>query len=438
MTAARVVVTVASAAFTASCSLPRLPALTDSAGVAPGDAAMVDFPLCTTNGVSCSNDSLLTCAVGTEPVVEFCGWGCATTGTPHCEVLTPTGGAATSSDTLASALDAYGAETIGSGTTIDTDTGTITGGSGMYGTGSGSTAAIFKFGTLDIVGKPTLTGSKPLVLIANGVIEIGAVVDLEGACLGGSATLGGGRGGSPGVVGLDPCTNTASGMSATATEGGGGGGGYGAAGGAGSGGIVGGGGVAGAAYGAATIPTLCGGGGGGGGDVPSEVATGGAGGGALQLISNTSVTITSGGINAGGCGGTGSVQVTDGTGGGGAGGTVVIEAPSITFASAATLAVNGGAGGTVGGGLLAALAGQLSSTPATGSTGGGNGGAGTLLVGAPGTAAGFGGGGGGGGSVGRMRFNTRGGTQLQAGSATLSPSLSAMGTTTTQGTATTQ
>jgi hypothetical protein len=176
----------------------------------------------------------------------------------------------------------------------------------------------------------------------------------------------------------------------------------------------------GAPYGNPVISPLLGGSSGGmGGDMA------GGGGGAIQLVSATSITLTSQAkINVGGGGG---VLFGDG---GGSGGAVMLEAPVVTMGG--TVAANGGSGSANSlGSNTSGFSGTADSTPAPGATGngnpGGNGSAGTVIDGtagtyndSSGTIAGLGNyGGGSGAGAGRIRINTTTGQATITG--TLSP-----------------
>jgi hypothetical protein len=263
-------------------------------------------------------DTLVVCAdVGAAAVVSNCPWGCLDDdGTADCGVLQPVGGGAVDDD-----LAPVGADvTLDTGNDIDSG-GTITGiPSGDFETGSNNNIRVFRFKSLVVNGTITLTGNRPIVLIADGAITINGIIDARGPCANG-AGRNGGPGGTSGGADTAAAAPPGNGTGGSGNAEGGGGGGHAANGGTGNSGNAGGG-----VYGDAAIGTLTGGGGGGGG----QTSQGGGGGGAIQLISNTSITIVAtGGINAGGCGGGGGDGGSnDAGGGGGAGGTIVREAPT--------------------------------------------------------------------------------------------------------------
>lgn len=178
--------------------------------------------------------------------------------------------------------------------------------------------------------------------------------------------------------------------------------------------------AAGAPGGAARVDTFEPIGGGCEGGDEGGTSFGGHGGGALQFVSNTSLTVASTGIIHVGGGGGG-----DG-GGGGAGGTVLIETPTVSVNGRIT--ANGGSGGTCG---LGGLDSTPDAMPALGVGGCGSGniemsGAGETGLSLPtdGEKAAFSGGAGGGGAVGRLAIRTRDGTYAHAASAVLSVKIS--------------
>jgi hypothetical protein len=280
-------------------------------------------------------------------------------------------------------------------------------------TASQPAACIIVGGSVTI-GALRATGSRPLVIVADGRIDVGGLVDIashrspSGVGAGTAAAAackpfasnpangppgGGGAGGSfmfpGGNGGTGDGTSQAAGQAAT--------------------GLVG---------GPSQLRGGCAGQPGGGG----KSDDGGAGGGAIYLVSAGTIAISAAGIidvsGAGGAGG----DAQHGGGGGGSGGMIVLYAPSITTVATTILIADGGGGG--GGsaqsgpmmkgkdGLEPVLA--IPIAPALGgaggvllSFGGGDGGAGypapstgtmaPLIVGLSGDQAGGGGGGGGGG-----------------------------------------
>jgi hypothetical protein len=413
--------------------------LDDPTQIAPGDAAP-DSGICPAASSTCIGDVLRTCTAADQPAIDTtCAWGCGTSTSPmtpgvHCLKLKPTGGGALPSDLDPSSqlVDlALTGDLI-----LDGDTGqigTAASPSSIRAPGTGvisgieftsrNAIGIFRFAKLTISAQVLLVGGDPIVFAANDEIVVSGQLDARGPCTARTAGPGGYRGGDHSQAGAGP-----GGGQPTLAQGGGGGGGHGAVGGDGTTGAT-----AGATYGDDVITMLIGGGGGagaaGGGGLSG---VGGGGGGAVQLLSNTRITIGDiGGINAGGCGGTSGSGGNDPGGGGGAGGTIVLEAPKVVISG--KLAVNGGAGGAGGAASTAASeAGRLDRVRAV-SIGagepGGSGGAGATLSGGS-AGAGLGGGGGG---VGRIRITTRANGFTLGPSRVLSPALGDAGTTFTVG-----
>jgi hypothetical protein len=374
-----------------------------------------DAAPCTELATSCASSSVLrTCtAVGELPVETVCNWGCLT---DHCGALQPTGGAASAADLMVDATLVDIALTSG---VINTDTGAITGvrpaGSGVR-NGIGfevrNGVGVFQFKKLSISGPVSVLGVRAVVLVANEDLVVSSTLVATG-CVTGERSPGGSLGGAAATTGSGP--GAGGGGANDALDGGGGGAGHGVAGGKGGNGGAALGGTGGAVYGELAIPLLSaagGSGGGGGADANTGGGAGGAGGGAIQLISNTAISI-SGGINAGGCGGKKGAPA-DAGGGGGSGGTIVLEAPTVEIAGG--VAVNGGGGGGGDGGSDGAP-GQLASTEAAGGSPGGNGGGGGAgaALGSSGVGQAANRAGGGGGGVGWIRITTRDGTALITG-----------------------
>ena len=394
-------------------------------GAPPRDSTPIDLPVdvmpdgpppvaCTAASASCLDGNTLETCTGpsAQPVVTTCPWGCLTSGTDHCGALAPAGGAVTSSD-LAAGGGNLGDVTMGP-TVVDTEIGTIAGVTSGYTFTTRNNVGIFRFRSLTIDGPIAFTGKHAVAFVALDAITVNSTIDARGPCALSRITAG--PGGFDGGAGDTAASGSGGGGTNAGKNDGGGGGGHGGNGGQGGNN----GGAGGATFGDDQISALVGGGGGGGGHNTGH--DGGGGGGAIQLVSNTSLVINTGGINAGGCGGTStSNDGNGGGGGGGAGGTILLEGPTVRISG--NLAVNGGAGGgnTTDGGD-----GSLDRNAATNGDGGGAGGAGATTAG---TGASTGGGGGGG--VGRIRINTRSGQATITG--VLSPDV---GTTTTQGTAT--
>jgi hypothetical protein len=423
------------------------------------DGNMNDTPMpppdagpCVMQSAECFGDVLRTCSgSGVLPVDTTCGWGCGSSGSPHCLQIVPAGGAVMPGDVGLGSDALMDTALVSGNTIINSDDGTIKLGATTLrsaGTGviagidfelRGANAAMFRFKSLMLVGTVYLRGHRAVALVADGAVDVGAIVDAHGSCAGSAGGPGGFNGGTDGSTGL----GDGGGSGSDGQSQGGGGGGYGGRGGDGGNGndsnspILGG-----SASGSDAILVLVGGAGGGGAGAGGggQNGIGGGGGGALQIVSNMRITIANdGGVNAGGCGGRSGGGGNDGGGGGGAGGTILLEAPTVQILGA--LAVNGGGGGGgAAGNQLPGGNGSLDRNPALGAAGnavGGIGGAANMLDGmAGGTTGGKGGGGGGG--VGRIRFNTRGGSASIDAAAVLSPALDDQPTTCTQGSATLQ
>jgi hypothetical protein len=246
--------------------------------------------------------------------------------------------------------------------------------------------------SISVPGTVHVTGTKPLVLVATGTIDIpGALDSSSKRATGqvGAASL------SCSSVVMVPGASSGGAGGSFGTKGGNGGGGAGAA--------------TGGTAGDAVSPTTLRGGCRGQDGNGTNKGAGGGGGGALYLISNTSITV-GGSINASGAGGSAGTTNASGGGGGGAGGFIGLDAPTVS--SAGTIIANGGGGGEGSGsvtpgnpggdvtGLGPAAGGSAGS--ATGGDGG-NGATGTLDPTAGGSSNN--GGGGGGGGVGIVRLD---------------------------------
>lgn len=290
---------------------------------------------------------------------------------------------------------------------IDTDGAmcqtTLSGGAGM---------CVIAAQTITITGTVTVSGSKPLVLVATGAINV--------------STLDASSHTAPAFVGAAANPTTGCAGIAPGTSGGGAGGTF-----AGRGGAGGGTNATGTAGGAAPMPAaptaLVGGCKGQDGN-GSNAGVGGSGGGAMFLIADGSITIGTA-LLANGAAGVNGTTNTSGAGGGGAGGYIGLDSPLIT--NNGVIAANGG-GGAEGSGAATAgapgnepvgAAGAAASTDLSGN--GGNGGAGSVgatLTGSPGangSATGGGGGGGGGaGHIKRLRATTIGGAGTESPPAT--------------------
>lgn len=296
-------------------------------------------------------------------------------------------------------------------------------------------------------------GSRALVILSCGPVDIQGEIRATGS----GRTPG--PGGFPGAAAASGSVNAGQGYESGAggagrrenrdpyRQSGGGGGGFGASGGKGGDGVDGNdhlaGGSAGQPNGTPELVPLLGGSGGGGGGSFATSAPGGGGGGAVQVSSESTITIgPQGGIwVGGGGGGLSSANNYGAGGGGGAGGGILLEAALVDVQG--TLAANGGGGG--GGRTEYTPWGQYcpSNTPQPGQGGlfsdqraqggadcsgtgtapdageGGDGGASVFFAGdggQDGRAAG-----GGAGGVGRIRINSRNGTQTNL-TGTSSPS----------------
>jgi hypothetical protein len=269
--------------------------------------------------------------------------------------------------------------------------------------------------TVEASGVLRFEGTRPAAIVASGTIDIIGQVDLRDGGAGANSIL------CAGSTGLDG-DNVGLGGGP-----GGGGGGFQGGGGAGGDSDLNGSPHAGAfGGGMVPVPTTIRGGcpGGKGGDSNGSGGVGGAGGGALLLVSQMSITISGGTINAGGGGGVGATFDTSaGGGGGGSGGLIVFEAPTALLDAMGTAAANGGGGGEgeASGSTLPAgtgAAGLASADSAPGGDGGipagGNGGdggsRGRQLGGEDGEPE-LAGGGGGGGGVGYFLYRATSSTQ---------------------------
>jgi hypothetical protein len=345
-----------------------------------------------------------------------CNWGCIEN---RCAIVAPAGGGVTPMDTKPETLAALGDLVLPAGTTINGTSGKISDVTAgfTFEPRVGGKIGVFRMKSLTINGPVKLEGAAAIAIVADGPIVVTGVVEAKGAC--GSndlATLPGPGGFAGGLAAGANAVGPGSGGGAVLKAGAGGGGNGTRGGDGGTGPSSAAGGAGGAIASTPTIDMLFGGGGGGATDGGGGRGRGGGGGGAVQLVSNTKITIVIGGIDAGGCpGDSGQGAGEDGGGGGGAGGTILLEAPIIDGAGV-RLAVNGGGGGagddntspTGGKSTLDRTQAPGASSTATGG-GGGSGGAGAAPAvkgdDDPATHAG-----GGGGGIGRIRFNTRDGT----------------------------
>ncbi|HSD86038.1 MAG TPA: hypothetical protein VLB44_00935 [Kofleriaceae bacterium] len=260
--------------------------------------------------------------------------------------------------------------------------------------------------SITITGNVVVTGGKPLVLVATGTISVQGALDLSSHR-------------SPTIVGAGANPTTCGAGTAPNTSGGGAGGTFGGKGGNGGGTNFSGtnGGLAAATAAPAALRGGCAGQNGNGATPGAR----GAGGGAVYLIAETSITVTSSGsILAEGAGGGGGTDTASGGGGGGSGGYIGLDSPTIM--NGGVIAANAGGGGEGSGATTAGSPGNEpigatgAGTSADSTTNGGQGGAGAsggTLMGANGqngSATGGGGGGGGGaGIIKRYRATSIGG-----------------------------
>jgi len=316
---------------------------------------------------------------------------------------------------------------------FDTDTLTGTGCGSAFATDTasssvtlsdGRTAAVLTVASFTLNAGITFTfgGQRPLIIVANGRIEINGTI--RGRA---SAANGAWGGGAPAVptgdhVGFTPLTGGNGGGGkgdSTVTGLGAGGGAFCGPGGHGS--DVGGSvapGSGGLPYGEASLIPLVGGSS-GGSAVGGFATSANHGGGALQIVSGDTIQIGQLGIIDMGGGFPDSPGKSVSGGGGGSGGAILLEAPFVSVLG--VLAANGGGGG--GGYLEHGDPASASSTPAAGGGLGGVGAAGLSVAGGdakPYTGTQYAGGGGGG--AGRIRINVGcGGTLTVDSAAVISP-----------------
>jgi hypothetical protein len=398
-----------------ACSFPPLPPLdVDAAGDRDGgdrDGRDIDARAdgeCVPDTVVCDDATGHYVACSPTGEVELsmdCPLGCAP-GVEKCLDIDPSNGLAAQLDLTADAPDV----TFAPGSTINTTTGAIGGASQQPPTALVNDMRILRFNALTISGSVKITGTYPVVLLANGPILITDILDVsaDGVVAG------------PGAL---PTGASCSGGSidAPAPSPGGGGGGRaqaGAPGGrAGDNSL---GGAGGSQHDDPDIVPLQGGCRGGTSRESSvRLSSGGGGGGAVQIVSRVSISFATGGkVDASGGGAQFStLSGTIGGGGGGSGGGVLLEAPQIVLDGAGVvISTKGGSGaagntdgvgpGNDGGTGAAAAPGGTS----PGNPSGGDGGTASLAPtsGANGTTADMDGAGGG-GSVGQARFNNLGG-----------------------------
>jgi hypothetical protein len=295
--------------------------------------------------------------------------------------------------------------------TLDTDTSLTCATNVVWNSGGQPDACILAGDTISGSVTTTVTGSRPLVLLASQAISISATATIDVASLAGGAI---GAGANPTTCGAF--------VQAPATLGGAGAGGgfvtQGGDGGA-SGSLAPGGRAALASGPPGTLRGGCRGQTGADGQDVGSAGALGEGGGAVYLVAGNTLSLA-GVINASGAGARGAAK-GGGGGGGGGGGMIILYAPTIT-ASNPRLLANGGSGSGGGGGTPGSPGADPVATsplsPAVGGTGGsgngcggiargGNGFAGGIAaaIGVAGSGNGACGGGGGGGGGGYIRAN---------------------------------
>lgn len=254
----------------------------------------------------------------------------------------------------------------------------------------------------------TITGTRPLLLLASTTITVTGVLDASSSIEGTART-------GPGSADPPSCTLPTESGNGNDGHGGGAGGSFitsGGDGGDGAGQQGRGGANAATALVTTDLRAGCRGSTGGGG---TGGGVGGAGGGAIYLVAGTEIVINNR-VVANGAGGAGATSIAGGGGGGGAGGMIALDAPTVTLTGAAAQVSANGAGGGEGTFSSTARKGNESTVwnvAAAGGNGGsapgGAGGAGSVLAGEgadasdgstqSGNEGGGGGGGGGGGLV---------------------------------------
>lgn len=419
---------------------------TPDGGMPPVDAAapVIDASPCVP---SCTDPTHLDdCSGG--PVID-CPLGCDDAAGVRCRTIVPSNGA--TSGHLAGVTGALVVDAATNDWHIDTDTGEIT--SDNYavvvrgaGTGVidgigywnlGGNVAVLAVSSLTVMDGARLfpEGTRALILLSAGDVQIHGVLDASAWCSDGTRTCGGpgaGDGSNP-MSFASGCAPGGDGWSGSGPESGGGGGGFGEDGAAGgpTDTATGTGGTAAACTGPSVVPLEGGSGGGQGGSTNgTSGGNGGGGGGALQITSYTQIVVSDVvaggpivGVRSSGGGGRGGGG-SNGGGGGGSGGALLLEAPVIVLANA-TVSANGGGGGE-GNGAGNGTVGLFGDTSASGgnpggATHGGTGGALFVGPGVGGGGAGVDGTGGGGGGVGIIRFNSGGGGPSMGGAVVISP-----------------
>lgn len=310
--------------------------------------------------------------------------------------------------------------------TIDTDASALCEATQPTGwTTGGQPAACFIKGTTIAVGTTTVTGARPLVLVASTSLDISTLLDVSSNRVAGRT--------GPGAPGT-PCAFAASPQNSNGSGGGGGGAGgtFLSQGGAGGDGDAGGrtGGTPGTAQSAPTVlHGGCNGQRGGTGNTNGTAGAPGRGGGVVYLVSAGAITLAGNAIiNASGSGAAASTSTRVGGSGGGSGGMIRFHAMSITAPANSKVVTNGGGGSSGGDGSGGGSPGADPdpATPTTAAAGGvGNGGnAGGGFAGTTQAAAGLDGdsndgGGGGGGGGGFIQSNVSTGSAVTSGGAIL-------------------
>ncbi len=419
------------------CALPPPPdvdhdadphdAAIDAAIDASVDAGPDANTACVPDSVVCEADHYVQCSSAGVVEVEIdCPLGCDGASS-RCLDVDPSNGLAEYLD-MARDDVAAPAVTLGTGSTIDTDSGIVFDGTSSVSVPSADLGAhrVFMVESLAVSGNTTVTGSRGLMVVADGSIEITALLDVSA-----NLKVNGPGGGAGSCDGVD--ANSAS------LPGGAGGAGNGDAGA--SGGTSNNGGSAAGPGGAlladVDLEPLRGGCEGGQSGVTGDSCLSGfgGGGGAIQLVSRVEVNLLAAGvIDASGGGGVSASAAVPGCvstsarggGGGGSGGSVLIEAPQVRLEGGAVVISTKGGGGSAGGigALLNGEDGGIDEAWADGGVAqfanngyGGRGGTSAQLPtdGQAGNTSGLGGGGG--GAVGRTRVNTSAGTVNPVGGA---------------------
>jgi hypothetical protein len=426
----------ASTALVTACT-EKNPALPD--GAVDGDGSVIadaNNDPCTANATSCADDVLTTCnAEGSGSTNSDCALGCFDE--VRCAKLDPSNGLAAHLDMAAEAADLIltGDATIDTGNeTISDETGALVV-SGAVVTGGPVDVFVVRVKSLT-AGNIAVTGTRALAIVSDGDIQLNGGLNVSAVFLDSE---------SPGGIDDNTTCGDRDANGSNDAWPGGGGGGYGGSGGLGGSAPGHNGGTGSAVNGSASIVPLRGGCT-GGEAIGSLNSSPGTGGGAVQLISNTSILVSSTGhLAANGAGARGSAALVSCTGnpcfagdGGGSGGAILLEAPSVSLATGAGLFANGGGGSCAyftntptaasgEGGLLseARAAGGVCTGSNVGN--GGLGGAGATTGGGAGTGTSLGtdmDAGGGGGGVGRIRINLPTGATTDAIEGTVSPAAS--------------